>query len=1446
MERVAASLPQRTAILVLGMHRSGTSALTRVLNLLGAALPRHVLEPGPGNEAGFWEPKRIVDLHEQMLAEAGSTWDDRRKLDLATQLPVGRLDHYKTKIRRLIGEEYGEAPLFVLKDPRICRFVPLYRDLLENMGMAVRPILMFRSPLEVAASLAARDGLPAEVSHLYWLRHVLDAEADTRTLSRAVMSYDELLTNWRSVIEASAATLGIRWPRQIEDSAAEVDAFLSVDYHHQSVTHPISVRDDDLVARALTAYDAMLQLRDTPTEAIRALDEVGLEFNSVEGTALALSPMLLRHERVLANLRNHYAQMLQSRHDEYRRTLEQQKIQATADLAQVQAITRELQASLAKREATERELVERLRLAELAQSNSEQRAHGLRAQLDNVSLELRNLHASYCGFSRELDLATAELQAFRNLRILRLTAPLRRIYGHLRKRTNGQGTAASTASEYSAARGNDSLITQPDASTSKSAPALDVSADFRKDIEFVRESGYFDVPFYRQQLDFSLENEFEDIAHYLTLGWKLGLDPTRTFSTSGYLLRYPDIARAGLQPLLHYLRLGHSEGRNPNPFASRRETPAGLKRFGVGYEYGPIDDILRLNERTQLLATGNSLCVHVHLFYEEMASEVSLLLNRIARPFTLLVSIREGSDPIAWLKYWQVAVKKASRVIIRNTENRGRDALPWVVTFRNEIMQHDLFCHFHTKRSPHDGGLRYWRRFLAHTMLGSTSIANQILNKFESDPNLGLVYPPYFPSLRNQPNFGGTREVCSRLLSRIGFHPRPERCADYPAGSFFWCRTRILKPLFDINLQVSDFEPEHGQLCGTLAHGIERIIGFLPRIVDMKSSCVAVDWGHEIAQDIPATSVGGSDSDDIFLKVDSEGNPTEETLAEAAASLRNLPLSVSVVMPTWNREATVVAALRSALEQTYPPREVILIDDGSTDNTVQIVKTAFSTEIERGQVLLIQSDHGGVSSARNKGLDMATGDLVAYLDSDNTWRKDYLKVMTHAFASAPWLDTAYCDLLKHESEKSNRERHGHPYFRPALLRSNFIDLNTFVHRRHAGAQASAFDGTLTRLVDWEFIIRMTDGSPPAYIPFVGVDYFLDQRRLGNVTYTVPLLENLEKVNRKHYSSRLLFDGADLRIAIKCPVPNMREAHAWGDYHFARSLKLALERHGCQARIDLLPEWGNRSPDDDVAIVLRGLSSYEPSHQQINLLWNISHPDKLTLAELDRFDHVFFATNTPPQALARALGSRASVLLQCSDPLVFQPLRDNSAPLHDMLFVGNSRGVDRWMPSMAVELGLPIAVYGAGWEGRLPEFMIMGRHIPNEQLSRYYSHAKIVLNDHWPDMASQGYISNRIFDVALCETFIISDNFANWEGFGGALSTVKTKQQLREAVAYWLEHDQARQEQARRLRSIVLKGHTFDHRAEAILDVIRPLLSTRFSLPPEAPVLAMDVRGISTG
>jgi hypothetical protein len=269
----------RTAVLVLGMHRSGTSALARVVNFLGATMPRHLMAANKWNPRGYWESSPLVALHDQLLAALDSTWDDWRTP--GKNWKDGEVaNRFAGKLRLAIDEEYGAAPLFVLKDPRICRTLPYWMSILERSGIRTAPIIIVRNPLEVAESLKARDGISFEKSMLLWLRHMLDAEAETRHLNRNIVTFDALLEDWKLLAVQTAGRLGLQWPRQPNDATHDVREFLDLELHNHRATQAELEGHTEVPHWVKTAYRALTHLCDEPkgAEAKRELDRVRATF----------------------------------------------------------------------------------------------------------------------------------------------------------------------------------------------------------------------------------------------------------------------------------------------------------------------------------------------------------------------------------------------------------------------------------------------------------------------------------------------------------------------------------------------------------------------------------------------------------------------------------------------------------------------------------------------------------------------------------------------------------------------------------------------------------------------------------------------------------------------------------------------------------------------------------------------------------------------------------------------------------------------------------------------------------------------------------------------------------------------------------------------------------------------------------------------------------------
>jgi glycosyltransferase involved in cell wall biosynthesis len=233
------TLRQRIDILViLGMHRSGTSAVARVCNLLGAELGTQLMPPIEGNNpAGFWELEEVARIHDELLGFLDLCWHE-----------TGEFPHnwwespcvipFKDRLIEVLGREVGNSTLGCLKDPRVCRLAPLWIDIFKQLSWTPHYLLVIRNPLEVAESLQARDGFSSFKSSLLWLRHVFEAERYTRGKTRAFISYDDLLNDWRATMVPAWRRLGLGDLKICTETTRKIENFLKTDLRHHTAKAP--------------------------------------------------------------------------------------------------------------------------------------------------------------------------------------------------------------------------------------------------------------------------------------------------------------------------------------------------------------------------------------------------------------------------------------------------------------------------------------------------------------------------------------------------------------------------------------------------------------------------------------------------------------------------------------------------------------------------------------------------------------------------------------------------------------------------------------------------------------------------------------------------------------------------------------------------------------------------------------------------------------------------------------------------------------------------------------------------------------------------------------------------------------------------------------------------------------------------------------------------------
>lgn len=237
------------------MHRTGTSAITRVLALLGIDLPRHLVPGVPANnDLGFWESVPISAAHDRFLASIGSAWDDVSPIP-SSVFASTKADAFVDELTELLLAEYGDSSLFVAKDPRLCRLIPIWIAALERFGARPSFVITTRNPLEVAGSLHARDGFSGTKSCLLWLRHLLDGERGSRGFPRVFVSYERLLRDWVGTSEHIARELHLFWPQSGHEAHHKIEEYLSSELRHHSFDSADVQARSDVAAWVKQAFE---------------------------------------------------------------------------------------------------------------------------------------------------------------------------------------------------------------------------------------------------------------------------------------------------------------------------------------------------------------------------------------------------------------------------------------------------------------------------------------------------------------------------------------------------------------------------------------------------------------------------------------------------------------------------------------------------------------------------------------------------------------------------------------------------------------------------------------------------------------------------------------------------------------------------------------------------------------------------------------------------------------------------------------------------------------------------------------------------------------------------------------------------------------------------------------------------------------------------------------
>ena len=255
---------QKLCILVCGTHRSGTSAATRFINLLGADIAPDLIPAKPDNIRGFWEFAAVIQIHDALLSAIGSLNGPLDPISLLAgweNSPVAECA--KHRFIKVIERDFSGSDTFVIKDPRISRLLPLWIDLLDRMHIEPVIVIPFRNPLEVAASLAQRAEVPLSKALLLYFQSYLETELASRKVPRLFIKYDELLSDWRSCKSRLIGLIGGRLPLTSVMTESKIDQFLTDDLRHHRFTRERLANHPGVPVAIVEMFDQMSKAAET-------------------------------------------------------------------------------------------------------------------------------------------------------------------------------------------------------------------------------------------------------------------------------------------------------------------------------------------------------------------------------------------------------------------------------------------------------------------------------------------------------------------------------------------------------------------------------------------------------------------------------------------------------------------------------------------------------------------------------------------------------------------------------------------------------------------------------------------------------------------------------------------------------------------------------------------------------------------------------------------------------------------------------------------------------------------------------------------------------------------------------------------------------------------------------------------------------------------------------
>lgn len=1432
----------KECVVVLGMHRSGTSVLAGLVSMQGYYLGASEMPKREDNPKGFYENFKIYQLNQSILLDHDTSWDDYSfKM---SQINPEDLYRYETKAREIIKREFGPVKRIFIKDPRMCLLFPLWEKVLTEMGYSIKIMLAYRSPMEVANSLQTRNEMAVEKSLMMWSHHFFQAEKNSREYPRMLVRYDKDIHDLDRFVNNLGNFLGIEQTDEMLASAHEL--YSPKLKHHQLQLDNLS----DEIPNYLKQFIAIL--KNGELEKTKKLDKIIYEFYNSQNF------YLYNESNLNTNIK-----ALEEEITVLKREVEKQQNEVQFKLREIK------QQQIRIENAKESHTKLHVEFGKI-KGNLEKKLIEKSAQIKSRDGKIKKLNDEI--INREEKLSVGD-QLFRKAFINR------ELNKKLRRTLKGQN--------YYKLKRNLSPF-----SKKRDKHLLEEKA-------LIVDSGLFSPFYYLTQNIDVWRAGVEPLNHFCKHGWKEGRNPSQFFNCKSYLKANADVAKSGRNPLVHYIKYGKAEGRSPEI------DPQLIKKIEEEEEVVVVNDLnciaLKKSMSDRMLPDipqkTSEILVSIIVLTRDGLEHLKILIPALYEHtkeinYELIVVDNNSSD--SSIEYLENCGYDFNLNIIKNSinetfskaNNRAANQAKgkYIVLLNNDI-------------EPMRGWLHYLLNF-ALNKENVGSVGCRLIYPFKQSfknsctvQHAGIAFRDEIGFFRPYNQFNGefidskavqksavkgAVTAACLLVSTDIYHEVGGLDEGYNYG--------FEDVDFGLKLLVSGYQNYycansvllHYEFGTQNKNNRDKVIKRREKNADL----LRTKWISTIKQNYWKEKL--FDESHLFaeaplkvaIAVTDYGPKVTAgdyfTAQELARSLEEFGWSIvylSRLKDEWyqlDEEVDVLISLLDAYDLSQLPARKTRL------HTIAWARNWFDRWCERPCF----NDYDMVFASSNKSCE--------YIFQHSLQVPMLLPIAsnTERFSVKPSCDSAefyecdICftgsywdsprDIMQALSNGALSKYHFNVYganwdrfekFKPhnkgfiayedipcAYHNTKIvIDDANHVTKPYGAVNSRVFDalmsGALVVTNGVEGSKDLFEGELPYYETSRQLDELLDFY-LHNEEARKAKVKQLKGVILKEHTYRhraeTIRDALTKRfmsksIAIKIPAPTWEGAYSWGDYHMAVLLKQQLENEGYYVLLQILPEWNNNAGlECDAVIVLRGLSRYKPKPHQINIMWNISHPDKVTLEEYEEYDKVFIASELWADKVSKQVSVPVETMLQCTDPERFhEPSELEKAQYkQQLLFVGNSRDIYRKVLKDLIPTDYDLAVYGKNWKKLIPKQYIRGEHIANDELFLHYGSAEILLNDHWDDMREQGFVSNRIFDGLACGAFILTDKVSAMGELEEFVQVYDAPEELREYLDYYLKNPDERKKRAFKGMKFVAKNHTFKNRAKEFSKSIKVAAKTK--------------------